>query len=231
LSRPQPLHFPGNNAFQRMVASVRESKLGHGIDSTIYSIDNARLVDPTSSGAIYKKSVFDRIGYYDESFDACEDVEFNHRVKAAGMKAYIDPSLTVFYQPRASFASIFKQLQRYGKGRFRLIRKHASAFSIAQIVPPGLVIYLAGFAASFAFLPEPWQWAAAMPLVLYLALVLGFSLSLVPRHGPKMLVYGPALYFTVHGALGWGFLTGLAEFLSGRAPRPADHNAAHRKGA
>ncbi len=219
LCRPQPLHYPGNNEFQRMVASVRGTFLGHGLDSTIYALNNSRFVDPTSSGAIYRKAVFEKIGFYDEAFDACEDVEFNHRVKAAGLKAYIDPSLTIFYQPRASFSALFRQLSRYGKGRFRLIRKHSSAMSLSQLAPPVLVLYVAGALATAAFLPPMLRLMVAAPLALYLLLVLGFAVSLVPRHGLKMLGYGPLLYFTVHGGLGWGFITGLLEAVFGQWPK------------
>ena len=40
--------------------------------------------------------------YFDENFDACEDVDFNYRVKKAGLKSYISQKLTVLYYPRSS---------------------------------------------------------------------------------------------------------------------------------
>ena len=41
-----------------------------------------------SSGFAYDREVFDRVGYFDETFDAAEDVEFHHRLKGAGIEAY-----------------------------------------------------------------------------------------------------------------------------------------------
>src|SRR5205085_6312603 len=55
LCRPQPLEADGNNAFQKAVAAARASALGHGRDSTIYSTELEGFVNPTSSGASYRK--------------------------------------------------------------------------------------------------------------------------------------------------------------------------------
>jgi hypothetical protein len=86
-----PSPAPETLLFQDVLAHARATPLGHGRDSTIFSLDQEGPVNPMSAGALYRRSVFDRIGYYDESFDACEDVEFNYRVWKAG--------LTVDYQP------------------------------------------------------------------------------------------------------------------------------------
>ena len=80
---------------------------------------------------------------YDESFDACEDVEFNTRVAAAGYKAYTDPRLSVYYEPRSSFRGLFRQMMRYGIGRVRLARKHPESASLSQWAPAVLVAALA----------------------------------------------------------------------------------------
>ena len=112
LARPQPLRTPWNNDLQDVVASARESVLGHGRDSTIYSMTYSGAVDPTSSGATYRRRLFDELGEYDEDFDACEDVELNHRVKIKGKQCWIDPALAVFYVPRSSFTGLFRQMLR-----------------------------------------------------------------------------------------------------------------------
>ena len=43
-------------------------------------------------------------GLFDEAFDACEDVEFNERVHAAGLTCYFTPSVKIVYEPRKSLA-------------------------------------------------------------------------------------------------------------------------------
>ena len=123
LCRPQPLSAPTGKPMGRVIANVRASSLGHGRDSLIYDMQYSGFVDPASSGASYRRHVFEAIGRYDESFDACEDVEFNTRVREAGMTAYTDPALAVYYEPRSSLKALFLQMSRYGRGRVRLARK------------------------------------------------------------------------------------------------------------
>ena len=78
--------------------------------------------------------MFHRIGLFDEAFDACEDVEFNERVHAAGLTCYFTPSVKIVYEPRASFGTLFYQLSRYGLGRARLAFKHPRSLSLPALV-------------------------------------------------------------------------------------------------
>jgi succinoglycan biosynthesis protein ExoA len=205
LCRPQPLTAAGNSLFQHVVARVRASRLGHGTDSTIYSMSKEGPVNPSSAGAMYRRSVFERIGYYDESFDACEDVEFNHRVYKARMSSYISPKLTVVYQPRKNLHLLWQQMMRYGRGRFRLIQKHSDAFSFGQIIPAALLLWLV-FGGIASLLWRPIFIAFACSLGAYAAVLLGFSIGLGLRYGLRNALIAPFTYLTIHLGLGAGFL-------------------------
>jgi glycosyltransferase involved in cell wall biosynthesis len=207
LCRPQPLTLPGNTWFQDTVAYARATLIGHGRDSTIYATEVEGFVDPTSSGAAYRRSVFERVGLYDEHFDACEDVEFNHRVYRAGIPSYTSPQLTVAYQPRSSLSGLFQQMLRYGRGRFRLMQKHKKAASLSQLVPAafvaGLVLLGAGSLA--------WNLGRLLLLVVllaYAALLLGFSAALRVRRGWRSFLVAPSIYMTIHFGFGVGYWAG-----------------------
>ena len=103
LGRPQPLRVEGASAFQLAVAAARESWLGHNPDSDIYS-DRPRYVPPDNVAVAYKREVFDKVGLFDEQFDACEDVEFNTRVRQAGLTCYFEPAIRADYQPRGTLS-------------------------------------------------------------------------------------------------------------------------------
>jgi hypothetical protein len=168
---------------------------------------HAGFVDPASSGATYRRPVFSRLGVYDESFDACEDVEFNTRVAAAGYKAYTDPRLAVYYAPRQSVRALFRQMARYGVGRVRLARKHPEGISTSQWAPAVLLAFL--FLGIFSILAAAgtgfWPIAlAAVPAALFLAIILAASVDLGRRHGWRHAVIGPAAYCAVYCGLGWG---------------------------
>ncbi len=212
LCRPQPLQTPGNRFLQQLIADARATWFGHGRGSTIYLSDYEGPADPRSSGASYRRTVFNEVGFYDESFDACEDVEFNHRVYKAGLKSYFSSRLEVLYAPRDSFIGLWRQMIRYGRGRVRLARKHRDAFSPSQTLPAALVL-----AVALGLITAPLLVTSALLLAgvagVWLAVAVVFSVRLARRRGPIALVLAPMVFATIHGGLGagmWAELLGRA---------------------
>ncbi len=228
LSRPQLLDTPENTLFQQAVSLARKSPLGHGTDSTIYSLEDG-YVNPASSGATYRREVFERAGYFDEHFDAAEDYEFNYRVAQAGFRAFTSARLVVYYYPRESFGPLFRQMERYGRGRTRLFRKHPRTLGPGTLVPPALL--LAFPLAVVLGVIMPWAGAlVSLGLSLYgLGTCAQGVLSGLKAPGgdrlAKMILVPPILW-TVHLGLGYGFL---AELINGRR-RPAAPEAGNDGG-
>ena len=210
LCRPQPLTSPGNTWFQDAVAHARATWIGHGSDSMIYTTNLEGLVNPVSSGAGYKRSVFSRVGHYDERFDACEDVEFNLRVYRAGIRSYLSPRLAIAYQPRASLAGLFRQTARYGKGRFRLMAKHKDAAGFSQLVPAafvaGLVVLAGGSLVSSLVCI-----LGLAAMASYTALLLTFSVALGIRYAWRDFFVAPFIYLIIHLGFGVGYWIGAFE--------------------
>lgn len=208
LSRPQFLETPENDFFQRAVALARRSAFGHGLDSTIYSSRDI-YVNPTSSGASYKKEIFEKVGYFDETFDAAEDVEFNYRNFLNGYQSYTSLRLAVYYYPRQDLRSLFHQMKRYGIGRFRLAKKHREAISSGSLMP---ALFVAGVPAALLavlLLPGGWRWLPALPYLLYVLANLSSSAVIAARCGWLYMRILPAIYWVIHWGLGWGFLSEL----------------------
>lgn len=205
LSRPQFLDAPSNSFFQKAVSIARTSRFGHGLDSTIFMKDDG-IVDPTSSGAIYRKEVFEKVGYFDESFDAAEDIEFNYRVANKGFKAFTSMALAVFYIPRNNMSSLFQQLTRYGKGRFRFNKKHRDSISMGSLIP---VLFFLGL---FTLLALSMIWpstliAFIMYAGIYVSVNILSSIALSFKHGFSYLCVLPLIYICIHSALAWGFFS------------------------
>ena len=205
VGRPQPLDISGATLLQRAIAVARSSRLGHHPDSFIYSAAEG-FVPAHSVAVAYRRAVFEAVGLFDESFDACEDVELNHRVDRAGLRCFFTPRVAVHYEPRASLRGLYRQLVRYGRGRVRLLRKHPETFS-AGMVPPA--VFVAGLVGGLPLsLVSPWF---AIPyltgLVVYATGVLGVSLAQAVRlRQAALLRWLPPVFLTIHLAAGSGVL-------------------------
>jgi len=206
VGRPQPLDVARASVLQRAIAAARASRLGHHPASFIYSSAEG-FVPAHSVGVAYRRQVFDRIGYFDETFDACEDVDFNHRLDRAGMRCFITPRLAVHYHPRSTLGGLYRQLFRYGRGRGRLLRKHPDTFSVGSLVPAAFVAgLLVGLPLAFW---SPWLRAIYLSVIgLYLLMVLAASgrAALQNRQGVRMAPWLPPVFFAIHGGAGAGVL-------------------------
>lgn len=214
LGRPQPLDVPNPTAFQRAVSAARSSRLGHNPGSDIYS-EQPKFVPPQSTAIAYSRTVFHRIGLFDESFDACEDVEFNQRADAAGLVCYFTPAVKVVYEPRASFGALFYQLSRYGQGRAKLAFKHPRSLTLAALVPPLWVVWLVvGGLMSLAVPYLGWVWLASVGL--YAVVLLAAGAVLGWRQGVNVAVRIPLVFAAIHLGFAWGFCQEVAKQVRAR---------------
>jgi cellulose synthase/poly-beta-1,6-N-acetylglucosamine synthase-like glycosyltransferase len=203
LGRPQPLIAASDSPWAHAIVAARSSWLGHNPDSMIYS-DAERFAPAGTMGAAYRRTVFARIGYVDEGFDACEDLEFNTRLDLAGLKCFTSPRLSVRYFARDTLAGLFKQQHRYGYGRLKYLLRYPSKATIAQLAPPGLVAATLGAMAS-PWLPLPLATPLLAGISLYLAIVAIAAGQLAMRR-PSVGIHRYFLVFvTIHYAIGCGF--------------------------
>lgn len=209
LCRPQPQTAGPQTYFQQAVSLARSSALGHALDSTIYS-DKERIAPAASSGAMYRRNVFDKVGEFDEHFDACEDVEFNTRIDKAGLKAMISPKLTIEYAARTSLRGLFRQLYRYGYGRWQLFRKHPSTLGVGTLIP---VLFVLGiFVLPFAWLVSlKAGLIVSVPYVFYLITTCAISLGIARKNRKSLIIILPFIFFTIHLAFGLGFIAAVAK--------------------
>ena len=215
LGRPQPLDVPGASRLQCAIAAARASWLGHHPASWIYA-SREGFVRPQSVAVAYRREVFEAVGLFDESFDACEDVEFNHRVERAGLRCFFTPAVRVRYYPRSSLRGLFRQLTRYGRGRIRLFRKHPGTFSVPCFVPMLILLAFAG-TPLLAWAPPRLAGPYLGMLAFYGVLTLVISLQVARRRRDwAILPWLPLVFATIHFACGAGILQ---ELLAGFARR------------
>lgn len=218
LGRPQPLDAEEPTPFQQAVALARSSRLGHNPDSDIYS-DQAKFVEPQSTAIAYRREVFERVGFFDESFDACEDVEFNTRVHAAGFRCWFTPKLAVIYHPRSTLRDLARQLGRYGTGRARLAKKHRHSLTLPALVPPLWIVWLA-FGAIVSLAVPTVSWIYFASLVAYVAVTLAGAAWIGRKAETEVSTRIPGVLAGIHFGFGWGFLREMLRF---KTPRACPH--------
>ena len=209
LARPAPLDVPNleeNTGY--WIAVARKSWLGHSKNSYIYS-DFEGFVDPVSSGFAYDRSVFKKVGLFDESFDAAEDVEFHFRLKKAGIYAYTSPKFIIYYYPRETLRALFFQQKRYGEGRAKFILKHRDGFTKETPLPSFILLshlLIPFWLIGFKVIPYLSLLMIGM-LVLYwlILLSIGFNESIKKRKPLAGFIVASAFWVT-HMGLGWGFI-------------------------
>ena len=213
LGRPQPLDVTDGSKVQQAIALARSSRLGHHPDSFIYS-EQQQKVPAHSVAVAYRKSIFDEIGNFDESFDACEDVELNHRIDKAGLDCLLVPNIRLRYHPRASLVGLFRQMTRYGRGRVRLLRKHSDTFSFKSLLPAFFVAGLILGPPAGALFPVLWIPYASV-VGFYVAVLLYFSISL-SQSASRLSLLGliSLVFLAIHLGAGYG---SLKELLLGRS--------------
>ena len=205
LGRPQPQDVSKATSLQLAIAAARSSRLGHHPDSFIYSEQEVDC--PAMSVAVaYRRKVFEKVGLFDTSFDACEDCELNHRIDRAGLRCRLIPRLAIKYEPRTSLVGLFRQLFRYGRGRVRLSRKHAETFTLAAALPACLVAgIMVGPWLSLA-VPFLWPFYWTGLSVYFMALVLESTRLAVPRKSLGCFFQLFGVFIAVHFGAGCGVL-------------------------
>ncbi len=122
-----------DSSLNRAILESENSMFGGGF-SFFRRGEVARYTN-TLAFAAYKKSVFDRVGYYNENLVRTEDNEMHFRMQELGYKFYFNPSIISYRYCRSSFFKLLKQkfLNGYWVGLTMVVCPRA--FSIFYLVP------------------------------------------------------------------------------------------------
>ena len=206
----------GRTQIERAVACAMNSPFG-GVHWTRHGSDQRVEVDTVPYGA-YRPQAFELAGLFDETLVRNQDDEFNLRLRLAGGRIVLDPTIRVFYTPRGSLRAVFRQYYEYGRWKPAVMRKHGRPTSARSLVPAtfvGSLLVLAPLAAVSRRATR----ALAVETGLYGSAALAFGALAVHRQGErwKMLPRVAATFPTFHVAHGLGMLVGLARARGGGA--------------
>jgi cellulose synthase/poly-beta-1,6-N-acetylglucosamine synthase-like glycosyltransferase len=215
--QPRPLLAPPGTRMGEAIARVWASRLGRRPELP----ELAGFVDVPMGAAIYRRGVFEKVGFFDESFEACEDEDFNIRVWKCVIQGYSDPRLAVYDRPRSTVGAFWRQMIRYGRGTSRLMRKHPEQSQVTQIAPLGVV--LAVLLGLLAWNQLPWMLAGivTLPLALFPVAMFVAMAQLGTRFGVRTAWKAPWILAAIYGGQGIGLFLEYAFPRRERKPKRA----------
>lgn len=209
----------GATYVQDLVALATSGPFGVG-DSHFHYSREPRFTDSVYLGSWPRETLM-RLGGFDEEMVRDQDDELNYRLRAAGGRVWLDPSIRSTYTPRGSLRRLFKQYYQYGYWKVRVFQKHPGKMRLRHFVPAAFVGAGAlSVAAASSFVWGRWllvAWGGSYVLAALAAAVRS-------SRRPSRILGLPAVFFVIHAAYGTGFLAGLVRFL----PRWLDGRAAKK---
>jgi cellulose synthase/poly-beta-1,6-N-acetylglucosamine synthase-like glycosyltransferase len=211
-----PVRMLADTPFRKALVEALYSRIGVGA-VPYRTLKTRAYVESLQTGS-FARTVLDRVGPFDESLAVVEDLDMNTRIRKAGYKLLLDPSIAFWYLPRPSLRALWRQIYVVGLVKARILRKHPDIFKWKYVLPSAFVVLLAAALGLAA-----WGHKGASVGIVFLSayglIVAAFALSRAPSLGfgaVRLLGILPAL----HIGYGLGFLEGATEKLLGRSARP-----------
>jgi succinoglycan biosynthesis protein ExoA len=188
------------------LAAAHPFGAGDALYRTGHGLTAPRDVDTVPFGC-FRRSLWERLGGFDEHFLANQDYEFNYRVRRAGARVVLDPRIRATYTARSTVWGLARQYFRYGWWKAETLKRHPRSLRWRQAVPAGFVAALVLLGA--ASLADPRAALALAGLLLFYGTVAGAAAvhCLAKTRQWILLPYLPVVFATIHIMWGLGLLT------------------------
>jgi len=217
-----PTNAIAEGELSRAIAESLNSPFGVG-DAQFHYTEKEIKTDTVFMGLCWK-SLYEKIGGFDEDMIRNQDDEFSYRLLKNGGRIICNPKIKSKYYSRSSLNGLWKQYFQYGFYKVRVLQKHPAQMRLRQFIP---FLFIMGLSFSVILsLIHPFGWII-LGLVTgsYLFLNIGFSVLIAKKQGWKLLFYLPLAFIIMHVGYGVGFLMGLMKFMNrwgdrqGKVPR------------
>jgi len=197
---------PGGSSWMaRAIAQAAAHPFGVGDARYRLDASRAQAVDTVPFGA-FKRALIDEIGPFDESLGSNEDYEFNHRIRLAGRRVWLDPAIRSTYFARPRLGALMRQYARYGYWKWRMLRRYPRSLRWRQLLPPVFVLSL----MLLPILAIWWPWLGKLwgvEVVSYALLLLGAGAQKgIQMKEARMIVGLPLAIGAMHLSWGLAFL-------------------------
>lgn len=202
----------GRNPLQRAVAAAYNSPLGLG--GAAYHSGATEGPAESAYLGIFRRAIFDQVGFYDESLWRGQDWELCLRIRQAGEGVWFDPQLKTTYFPRDDYRRLAAQSYAAGVWRGELARRYPEGKSIRHFAPPLMSLSVAAGVVSwlvpgrkFHGLSRLFHWSMRSAPVAYAAVTASAAVQAATySRRERFLLLG--VLPTIHFPWAYGFIRG-----------------------
>lgn len=204
---------PGENSVIAKAIALASSSI-FGAGDAYYRRGYSRGIKwvDTVFGGCYKKEVFNKIGLFNENLFRSQDMDLNLRLKKAGGKILLVPSIVTYYYSQPTMEGFLKH--NFGDGIWVTypLKFGIRAFSWRHMIP---LVFVASLILSLFLSLFFWPARFIFYLILggYILLTLFFSIKISLKKGFKYLLVMPVVFAIRHLAYGLGSIFGLLKIL------------------
>ncbi|HUO52535.1 MAG TPA: glycosyltransferase, partial [Gemmatimonadaceae bacterium] len=210
----------GDGAVPRAIAIAMAHPAAVGNSWFRIGTSEPRWVDTVPFGC-WRRETFLRVGGFDESLPRNQDDEFNMRLRRAGGRILLLPSVVTRYYARATLGQLARMFWQYGYYKPLTAIRAGAPLRPRQFAPAALLLALIAGAIAAPFTAAGAVCLAAV-LAAYLLFVTAAAIPAVAKHGVAVALALAAAIVTMHLSYGAGFLRGAWRFaILRRAPAPA----------
>jgi GT2 family glycosyltransferase len=194
-----------------------------GVGNAHFRTGNKNGFVDTVAFGMYRKEVFEKIGYFREELIRNQDDEFNFRMEKNGMQCYLNTELNSKYYVRGTLNKLLKQYYQYGYWKVYVNILHGQITTVRQLVPFAFVCHLILFVFTNIFFSK-YDVFLGIPILAYFILAVIFA-GRAKSKEPRVTLLS---FFILHLGYGWGYLRGVIEMkIFGK--RPTLQNAQHNR--
>ena len=215
ITLPQDDTYLGNS-----IAVVLSSRFGVGWSNFRVGVKTPIWTDTAAFGG-YRKSVFERVGLFNESLVRSQDMDFHLRMKEAGCKILLVPDMVCRYYIRSKLGIFLRDYLSNGFWAVYPLKFNPKAIYWRHLIPFFFVYSVAFFGIlSFSFSAFVFKLALWAIIGLYLVFNIFFSIiTCIQRKCLRYLPVLPIVYTLLHFCYGMGSLWGMAVLIFSKGIR------------
>lgn len=192
-----------------IIKEVLSSPFGVGGSKFRY-MKTAGYVDTVAFG-LYKKEVFEKLGYFDEELQRTQDNDMHRRIRANGGKFYLNPEIKTTYYARDSVSKMIRQGFMNGKWTMINFLRRPGKMALRHFIPMIFITSVLGCSLLGLFL-DIGCFFLLFGIVLHLLFGFYFAHKRTEKTSHRLIM--PLVFLSLHGSYGFGSLVGVLTTLN-----------------